>query len=225
MSDKIIAHSKYNITSFSEQTLEEYKDTLEIFLYQRDLHTLRDFLFTPRGRFYIKYKKVKENIERNVELYDYQNDSPISEFISQFEDTCFYCYVRSMNWFDECLESPLIHASDFNCGAYISNHTYNHIDNSFAFKIMYGRSCEYFTGKIQKVINKKLTTNELQDGFWQITKNKITEITFNKHTRDVNGNINGTIELYKLNDTKSFFSIAIYGLQSYLYKLSKLHLF
>lgn len=215
MSDSIIYHSKYNINSSDELTLEEYNDTIEISL----CHKARTLFKSEQ--YYIKCKRAKANIEEVVELYDSYTDSPLSKYLSEFEDTCFYWYVTSMRNSNTSIGNELsfIHERDFYCGAYISNHIFNHKDNSFTFQIKYnGRSYESFANKIQTIINKKLTVNELIDCFWQIT-NK--EITFNKHLRDVSGNINGSIEMYKLTDTKSFFNIVIPELQSYLYRLSK----
>ena len=54
-------------------------------------------------------------------------------------------------------ELPFIHERDFHGGAYISNHTFSHKDNSFTFQIRYnGRSYESFANKLQTIINKKV---------------------------------------------------------------------
>lgn len=216
MSDSIICQSKYNIKSFNELTYEDYNDTLELSLCHRGRTPFR------REQYYIKSRTVKSNIEKVVELNDFYADNPLSEFLTNFEDTCFYWYITSMRDSNNSLanEHPFIHERDFNCGAFIANHTFNHKDNSFSFQIGYnGRSYESFANKIQLLTNKKLTVNELMDCFWQITNKTVT---FNKHTRDANNRINGSVEICKVNDAKSFFSIAIPDLQSYLYRLSKI---
>ena len=170
---------------------------------------------------YIKYKRVKANIEKDIKLCDYMGNTPLSESLSEFEDTCFYWHARSLrdNNTYSPNELPFISERHFNCGAYISSHTFNHIDNTFTFEIRYnGRSSEYFANIMQTLVNKRFTTNELMDCFWLVT-NKV--VTFNKHTRDVNGNINGFVEMSKVSDTKSFIYIVLPALQLYLYRLSK----
>ena len=80
MSGSIIYSSKYNINSFNEITLDEYKDTIEISLWHK-----ASSLF-HREKYYIKGKIEKLNKEKVVELYNW-NDYPQSEFEKQFEDT------------------------------------------------------------------------------------------------------------------------------------------
>ncbi|MBQ2885185.1 MAG: hypothetical protein IJE43_15755 [Alphaproteobacteria bacterium] len=216
MGDIVLRSSKYNINSFNEMTLEDYMDTLEISL----CHKSRTLLH--REHYYIKCTTAKANTEKVIELYSY-DDNPLPKFISEFEDTCFYWYVQSMRDNNICSgdESPFISERDFHCGAGVSNHTFSHEDNSFTFQIVYnGKSYEYFANKLLPITNNRLTVNELMDCFWKVTNDTVT---FNKHTRDANGNINGSIEIYELNETKAFFNIAVYGLQSYLYRLSKIH--
>ena len=218
MSYSIICQSKYNIKSFDDETLEDYNDTLELSLCHRGRTLLH------REQYYIKSRTVKSNIEKVVELYDFYAENTLSEFLTNFENTCFYWYVQSMRDYNTSCgdELPFICEGDFhNCGAFISNHTFNHKDNSFSFQIEYSYNVyESFAKKLQSITNNKLTINELRDCFWQVSNNAVT---FNKRTRDVNGNINGSVEIYKLNETKTFFDIVIPRLQSYLYKLSKIH--
>lgn len=214
MSDYTLHSARYNIISFNEVTLEDYNDTVELSLVRRS-QLLRD------DYYYIKYKRVKANIEQDIKLYDYMGNTPLSESLSEFEATCFYWYARSLRdnntYFPN--ELPFIHERDFNCGAYISNHKFSHIDNTFTFEIRYnGKSSEYFANIIQAFVNKRFSTNDLMDCFWLVT-NKV--VTFNKHTRDVNGNINGFVEMSKVSDTKSFIYIVLPALQLYLYRLSK----
>ena len=197
-----------------------HRDTCYIHCWSASLCHKARTLFKSE-KYYIKCKKIKLNVEKEVELYDFCADNPLSKFLVDFENTCFYWYVQSMR--DNNLsignELSFIHESDFHGGAYITNHTFSHKDNSFTFQIKYnGKSYEHFANKIQTITNERLTINELMDCFWQVTNNTIT---LNKHIRDTNGNINGSIELCNLNDTKSFLNIAIYGLQTYLYRLSK----
>ena len=124
MSDSIIYQSKYNINSFNELTLEEHNDTIEISL----CHKARTLFKSEK--YYIRCKKVKLNVEKEVELYDFCADNPLSKFLVDFENTCFYWYVQSMR--DNNLsignELPFIHERDFHGGAYISNHTFSHKD-------------------------------------------------------------------------------------------------
>ena len=89
MSGSLICSSKYNINSFNEITLDEYKDTIEISLWHK-----ASSLF-HREKYYIKGKIEKLNKEKVVELYN-SIDYPQSEFEKQFEDTCLYWYATSM---------------------------------------------------------------------------------------------------------------------------------
>lgn len=215
MSDYILNYSKYNINSFNEVTMEEYKDVVEISLCNRR-RTLRDYLLVPRSNYYIKFKRVKANIEKIIDLSDmYDTDRQ-----SIFENTCFYWYIRSVRDNDTYCsnELPYIYEADFNSGAYITDHTFNHIDNTFTFHIKYGRHYEFFANKIQTIIGKTLSINEIMDCFWLVTNETVT---LNIHTRDINGNIIGFVELCKLNDTKSFFKITLYGLHMYLCNLTR----
>lgn len=214
MSDYTLHSSRYNIISFNEVTLEDYKDTVELSLVRRS-QVLRD------DYYYIRYKRVKTNIEKDIKLCDYMGNTPLSESLSEFEDTCFYWYARSLRDNNTYFPNELTFISErhFNCGAYISSHKFSHIDNTFTFEIRYnGRSSEYFANIMQTLVNKRFTTNELMDCFWLVTNKTIT---FNKHTRDVKGNENGIVEMFKVSDTKSFFYIVLPALQSYLYKLSQ----
>ena len=218
MSDSIICQSKYNIKSFNELTYEDYNDTLELSLCHRGRTAFR------RDQYYIKSRTVKSNIEKVVELNDFYADNPLSEFLTNFENTCFYWYITSMRDSNTSCETelPFIYEGDFHsCGAFISNHTFNHKDNSFSFQIEYSyKGYEYFAKKLLPITNNKLTINEFMDCFWQVSNNAVT---FNKRTRDVNNCINGSVEICKVSDTKSFFNIVIPALQSYLYRLSKIH--
>ena len=217
MSGSIIYSSKYNINSFNEITLDEYKDTIEISLWHK-----ASSLF-HREKYYIKGKIEKLNKEKVVELYNW-NDYPQSEFEKQFEDTCLYWYATSMrdNNYYCANELSYISERDFNCGAYISEYTFSHKDNRFSFDIRYnGRSADYFINKLKSLLNKQLTVNELMTCFWRVTN---TSVTLNIDTRDTNGNICGYKEVLKLNEIKDFLTIVIPSLQSRLYSLSKIHL-
>ena len=217
MSGSKICSSKYDINSFNELTLEEYKDTIEISLYHK-----ASSLF-HRERYYIKGKVEKLNKEKVVELYN-PNDYPQSEFEKQFEDTCLYWYARSMRDNNNYCAKELAYISerDFNCGAYISEYTFSHKDNRFSFDIRYnGWSSDYFISKLKSLLNKQLTANELRDYFWRVTN---ASVTLNIDTRDTNGNIRGYREVIKLNEIKDFLTIVIPSLQSRLYNLSKIHL-
>lgn len=216
MNDSIIKHGEYNIVSFNELTLEEYRETVELSLCHK-----RGALLS-RESYYINYKRAKSNIEENIKLYDYCNDNSLSKFITEFEDTCFYWYARSMrDNITSYSELPFIAERDLHCGAYISNHIFNVNDNSFKFEIRYnGNSAEYFANQIQKLLNKRLTPNELMDCFWVVTNKAVT---FNMDTRDLNGNINGFKEIKKVSDAMPFFNVVLPSLQSYLYRLSKVH--
>lgn len=217
MSGSIIYSSKYNINSFNEITLDEYKDTIEISLWHK-----ASSLF-HREKYYIKGKIEKLNKEKVVELYNW-NDYPQSEFEKQFEDTCLYWYATSMrdNNYYCANELSYISERDFNCGAYISEYTFSHKDNRFSFDIRYnGRSADYFINKLKSLLNKQLTVNELMNCFWRVTN---TSVTLNIDTRDTNGNICGYKEVLKLNEIKDFLTIVIPSLQSRLYSLSKIHL-
>ena len=217
MSGSIIYSSKYNINSFNEITLDEYKDTIEISLWHK-----ASSLF-HREKYYIKGKIEKLNKEKVVELYNW-NDYPQSEFEKQFEDTCLYWYATSMrdNNYYCANELSYISERDFNCGAYISEYTFSHKDNRFSFDIRYnGRSADYFINKLKSLLNKQLTVNELMNCFWRVTN---TSVTLNIDTRDTNGNICGYKEVLKLNEIKDFLTIVIPSLQSRLYNLSKIHL-
>ena len=217
MSGSIIYSSKYNINSFNEITLDEYKDTIEISLWHK-----ASSLF-HREKYYIKGKIEKLNKEKVVELYNW-NDYPQSEFEKQFEDTCLYWYATSMrdNNYYCANELSYISERDFNCGAYISEYTFSHKDNRFSFDIRYnGRSADYFINKLKSLLNKQLTVNELMNCFWRVNN---TSVTLNIDTRDTNGNICGYKEVLKLNEIKDFLTIVIPSLQSRLYSLSKIHL-
>lgn len=218
MSYSIICQSKYNIKSFDDETLEDYNDTLELSLCHRGRTLLH------REQYYIKSRTVKSNIEKVVELYDFYAGNTLSEFLTNFENTCFYWYVQSMRDYNTSCgdELPFIYEGDFHsCGAFISNHTFNYKDNSFSFQIEYDyKGYEYFAKKLQSITNNKLTINEFMDCFWQVSNNTVT---FNKRTRDVNNCINGSVEICKLSDTKSFLKIVISALQLYLNKSSKIH--
>lgn len=217
MSGSIIYSSKYNINSFNEITLDEYKDTIEISLWHK-----ASSLF-HREKYYIKGKIEKLNKEKVVELYNW-NDYPQSEFEKQFEDTCLYWYATSMrdNNYYCANELSYISERDFNCGAYISEYTFSHKDNRFSFDIRYnGRSADYFINKLKSLLNKQLTVNELMNCFWRVTN---TSVTLNIDTRGTNGNICGYKEVLKLNEIKDFLTIVIPSLQSRLYSLSKIHL-
>ena len=218
MSYSIICQSKYDIKSFDYETLEDYNETLELSLCHRGRTLLH------REQYYIKSRTVKSNIEKVVELYDFYAENTLSEFLTNFENTCFYWYVQSMRDYNTSCgdELPFIYEGDFHsCGAFISNHTFNYKDNSFSFQIEYDyKGYEYLAKKLQSITNNKLTINEFMDCFWQVSNNTVT---FNKRTRDVNNCINGSVEICKLSDTKSFLKIVIPALQSYLYKLSKIH--
>ena len=217
MSGSIIYSSKYNINSFNEITLDEYKDTIEISLWHK-----ASSLF-HREKYYIKGKIEKLNKEKVVELYNW-NDYPQSEFEKQFEDTCLYWYATSMrdNNYYCANELSYISGRDFNCGAYISEYTFSHKDNRFSFDIRYNRrSADYFINKLKSLLNKHLTVNELMNCFWRVTN---TSVTLNIDTMDTNGNICGYKEVLKLNEIKDFLTIVIPSLQSRLYNLSKIHL-
>lgn len=217
MSGSIIYSSKYNINSFNELTLEEYKDTIEISLWHK-----ASSLF-HREKYYIKGKIEKLNKEKVVELYN-SNDYPQSEFEKQFEDTCLYWYATSMRDNNHYCANELSYISegDFNCGAFISEYTFSHKDNRFSFDIRYnGRSADYFINKLKSLLNKQLTVNELMNCFWRVTN---TSVTLNIDTRDTNGNICGYKEVLKLNEIKDFLTTVIPSLQSRLYNLSKIHL-
>ena len=187
MSDYTLHSARYNIISFNEVSLEDYNDTVELSLIRRSQLLQDDY-------YYIKYKRVKANIEKDVKLYDYMGNTPLSESLSEFEDTCFYWYARSMrDNITSYSELPFIAERDLHCGAYISNHIFNINDNSFKFEIRYnGNSAEYFANQIQKLLNKRLTPNELMDCFWVVTNKTVT---FKMDTRDLNGNINGFKEI------------------------------
>ena len=169
MSGSIIYSSKYNINSFNEITLDEYKDTIEISLWHK-----ASSLF-HREKYYIKGKIEKLNKEKVVELYNW-NDYPQSEFEKQFEDTCLYWYATSMrdNNYYCANELSYISERDFNCGAYISEYTFSHKDNRFSFDIRYnGRSADYFINKLKSLLNKQLTVNELMNCFWRVTNTSL----------------------------------------------------
>lgn len=217
MSDLVIKHSKYNIVSFDETTLEEYNDTVEISLCHRP-RNLRDYLWVPRNYYYIKFRRAKANVEEIIELRDMCDKN--YNFDSEFEDTCFYWYIRAYQDNDTSCPNqlPYIDEADFNSGAYITDHTFNHIDNTFTFQIRYCNSYGYFANKIQTIINKQLSKEELMNCFWLVTNEKVT---FNMYTKDLDGSVSGYIEMCRMNDTKSFFKIALSGLRLYLYKLTK----
>ena len=218
MSGSIIYSSKYNINSFNELTLEEYKDTIEISLCYK-----ANSIF-HKECYYIIGKIEKLNKEKVVELYNPHNLYTRSEFEKQFEDTCLYWYATSMRDNNSYCANELSYISerDFNCGAFISEYTFSHKDNRFSFDIRYnGRSADYFINKLKSLLNKQLTVNELMNCFWRVTN---TSITLNIDTRDTNGNICGYKEVLKLNEIKDFLTIVIPSLQSRLYSLSKIHL-
>lgn len=218
MSGSIIYSSKYNINSFDELTLEEYKDTIEISLCHKASSIFH------KECYYIIGKIEKLNKEKVVELYNPHNLYTRSEFEKQFEDTCLYWYATSMRDNNSYCANELSYISerDFNCGAFISEYTFSHKDNRFSFDIRYnGRSADYFINKLKSLLNKQLTVNELMNCFWRVTN---TSVTLNIDTRDTNGNICGYKEVLKLNEIKDFLTTVIPSLQSRLYNLSKIHL-
>lgn len=218
MSGSIIYSSKYNINSFNELTLEEYKDTIEISLCHKASSIFH------KECYYIIGKIEKLNKEKVVELYNPHDLYTRSEFEKQFEDTCLYWYATSMRDNNSYCANELSYISerDFNCGAFISEYTFSHKDNRFSFDIRYnGRSADYFINKLKSLLNKQLTVNELMNCFWRVTN---TSVTLNIDTRDTNGNICGYKEVLKLNEIKDFLTIVIPSLQSRLYSLSKIHL-
>lgn len=218
MSGSIIYSSKYNINSFNELTLEEYKDTIEISLCHKASSIFH------KECYYIIGKIEKLNKEKVVELYNPHDLYTRSEIEKQFEDTCLYWYATSMRDNNSYCANELSYISerDFNCGAFISEYTFSHKDNRFSFDIRYnGRSADYFINKIKSLLNKQLTVNELMNCFWRVTN---TSVTLNIDTRDTNGNICGYKEVLKLNEIKDFLTIVIPSLQSRLYSLSKIHL-
>lgn len=218
MSGSIIYSSKYNINSFNELTLEEYKDTIEISLCHKASSIFH------KECYYIIGKIEKLNKEKVVELYNPHNLYTRSEFEKQFEDTCLYWYATSMRDNNSYCANELSYISerDFNCGAFISEYTFSHKDNRFSFDIRYnGRSADYFINKLKSLLTKQLTVNELMNCFWRVTN---TSVTLNIDTRDTNGNICGYKEVLKLNEIKDFLTTVIPSLQSRLYNLSKIHL-
>ena len=218
MSGSIIYSSKYNINSFDELTLEEYKDTIEISLCHKASSIFH------KECYYIIGKIEKLNKEKVVELYNPHNLYTRSEFEKQFEDTCLYWYATSMRDNNSYCANELSYISerDFNCGAFISEYSFSHKDNRFSFDIRYnGRSADYFINKLKSLLNKQLTVNELMNCFWRVTN---TSVTLNIDTRDTNGNICGYKEVLKLNEIKDFLTTVIPSLQSRLYNLSKIHL-